>query len=257
MFLMNIKSNFNYKLFAEYLKANTIGSDIKIFDSLDSTNKEAWKMNLDSIKNGTIIMTSNQTDGIGRRGNKWFSSQNKSLTFSIIINKINIIHNISLLPLTIGVAIIDAIQSYANINCQLKWPNDIMLDQKKLGGILIESKKNKFVIGVGLNINTDYIEFDKSIKNKAISLKIFKNQKIIVEIILAQILNEIEKKMMSKNNLIINEWMNNCMHVNQNIEYHDSKSVIKGCFSGITDNGEAVIKINNTKKIISSGSLII
>ena len=257
MFLMNIKSDFNYKIFVEHLKTHIIGSDIKIFNSLDSTNKAAWRMNLDSIINGTIIITSNQTNGVGRRDDKWFSSHNKSLTFSIVINKPNIIRNISLLPLTIGVAIINAIQCYADINCQLKWPNDIMLAQKKLGGILIESKKNKFVIGVGININTDYEDFDKSIKDKAISLKMFKNKKIIVEIILAQILNEIEKKMMVKNNLIINEWMNNCMHVNKNIEYHDNKNVIKGCFSGITDNGEAVIKINNTKKIISSGSLII
>ena len=122
---------------------------------------------------------------------------------------------------------------------------------------LIESKKNKFVIGVGINISTDYIEFDTSIKNKAISLKIFKNKKNIVEIILAEILNKIEKKMISENNLIINEWMSNCMHVNQNIKYHDNQKIIKGYFSGITDNGEAVIKINNAEKIISSGSLII
>ena len=64
---MNIKSDFNYTIFAEHLKASTIGYDVKIFDSLDSTNKEAWRMDLDSIKNGTIIITSNQTNGIGRR----------------------------------------------------------------------------------------------------------------------------------------------------------------------------------------------
>ena len=78
---------FDYELFQNQLKTNFIGQNIKYFESTDSTNTQAWNLPNLKIDNGTVIIASEQTEGRGRRGNKWFSLNNKSLTFSIVLLK--------------------------------------------------------------------------------------------------------------------------------------------------------------------------
>ena len=107
--------------------------------STNSTNTAIYEMLLnDEVKIKDVLIAEQQTDGKGRRGDKWFSSKNKSLTFSFIINSEEL--SINKLSLLIGISIIKGIQKAANIRCKLKWPNDIMYENKKLGGVLIEKK---------------------------------------------------------------------------------------------------------------------
>ena len=91
---MNIKGKmFYHKIFELHLNTDIIGRNIKYFESAESTNQEAWKLIKENITDGTITVTKQQINGIGRRGDKWFSVPYKSLTFSIILNsKINSIN---------------------------------------------------------------------------------------------------------------------------------------------------------------------
>ena len=140
------------------LRTKTLGKVIEYYSQLDSTNEEAWEMIDEGVKSGTVIITDRQLSGKGRNGTKWQSKANRSLTFSVVIKPNNLSGSMSgVFPLLTGVAIVRALHDM-HIDGGLKWPNDIMVKGKKLGGILCESriqgKSIKWVvIGIGINVN--------------------------------------------------------------------------------------------------------
>ena len=242
---------FTYDMFNKHVKIKS-KYQIQYIESINSTNEYAWNLVANNIHLPAIVITKNQTNGKGQRDNKWFSSLNKSLTFSLIINENSQCDQ--LLSLKIGIAIIEAINKNINIKSHLKWPNDIMINNKKIGGILIEKKKNKIVIGIGINVNEDLSDMNSTIKNKSTSLKIAANLSIELEILLAMILNEFEFYYNQKNyKKIIKKWEENCFHINKNIKFYKNDKITNGKFLGLTKNGNAIINISGYKKIINSG----
>ena len=179
---------FESKYFTPNLTTKIIGQNLKYFKTTQSTNQEAWALNKNNIENGTVLFTKNQTNGKGRRGNEWFSKNNKSLTFSILLHKdIN-----ELLPLISGISVITAIKKYTDVKCQLKWPNDIIYNNNKIAGILIEKKNNTSVIGIGVNVNENKNDLNPNIIKDSISLALISGQTFILETLLAYIINDFE-----------------------------------------------------------------
>lgn len=138
------------------------------FNTLPSTNKYL-KDNYQKLDDFTVVYTDKQTDGKGRMQRKWFAD-NGSLTFSILL-KPNVQELlIPLISLVMGASVYLTISQY--INCSIKWPNDIMVNDKKICGILVEGVSSKkveaIIVGIGININQEI--FDEEIQYKATSL---------------------------------------------------------------------------------------
>ena len=174
------------------LQTSFIGRNIEYFSFTDSTNDDAFDLILnEDPKDGTLIITDHQRKGRGRREKKWVSSPGNNLTFSLILNKKVQCSN-ELFSIMSGIAVIKGINKFTGIECAMKWPNDIILNNKKIGGILIETKRNNpyLVIGIGLNVNEQEIPDD--LINIATSLRIEKKSSIQREPLLAFILNEFE-----------------------------------------------------------------
>ena len=243
---------FDCKLVQNQLKTTFIGKNIKYFESTNSTNTQAWNLANSNVDSGTVIIANEQTEGKGRRGNKWFSSNDKSLTFSILLLK-NIHERKSILALIAGLAIIKGIKKINDIPCYLKWPNDIILNRKKLAGILIEAKGNNIVIGMGINVNEDYHDFDSTIKNQSISLKMNEKKIIKRELLLAHILNQFELLYNNNNNKIIKEWLEYCFHINKEIQFHNDGKITKAIFKSINNDGCGILNIANKEMLISGG----
>ena len=243
---------FEYNIFEAHLKSTKIGHKINYFETVLSTNDEAKKYLNKDNQHGYVIVTKNQINGRGRRNNKWFSVPNKSLTFSIILNQ-NKIKNKELLSIMPAIAITKAIEKNTHLQCAIKWPNDIMLNNKKIGGILIETKSDYAVIGIGLNINEEYRDLNRSIENNSTSLRINKSPIIKLEMLLANILNVLEECCEQENQKLISEWLNYCGHINKKIKFYQNKNIVSGIFKGINQNGQAIIAINNQIEFISSG----
>ncbi|MAV64499.1 MAG: biotin--[acetyl-CoA-carboxylase] ligase [Pelagibacteraceae bacterium TMED237] len=238
-------------LFRSKLNTKKIAKKIYHIKITDSTNNQIYTMfQNEEIDIGDILISEKQINGKGRRGNKWFSSSGKNLTFSFILNSDSNNMN-NKIPLISGISIIKAIKQLTNLECYLKWPNDIIHDNKKLGGILIESKKNKFIIGIGINVNE--INFDKTIRDTACSLKTILNNTIERECLLAFIFNNFEKLLNEKNENIIKMWENKCNHLNKSVKFFQSNKLVTGKFLGLNINGEAKLKINDKYKAINSG----
>ena len=243
---------FDYNLYEAHLKTQKFGRYLKYFQSVSSTNQKAKAYVKNNFKHGYTLITKNQTCGRGRRNNIWFSVPNKSLTFSLMVNQKEF-NNTKLLPLISGLAIIKAIKEYSGIACKVKWPNDIILNQKKIGGVLIEKINDILIIGIGINVNEDIKDLDKSIKNMSTSLKVFNTDIIDLEIIFAYILNELEYFFYNTKIDFVNEWNKYCCHINKKIKFRNDNKITIGLFKGININGEGIINVDKQIKLISSG----
>jgi BirA family transcriptional regulator, biotin operon repressor / biotin---[acetyl-CoA-carboxylase] ligase len=251
---------FSLNLYKENLSTDVFGQSIKYYPQLDSTNTKAWELIPKIIENGTVVITDNQTGGRGRQANKWISIQERSLTFSIIMYPNALPNQINLYSLIAGLAITDCLIEY-DIHAQLKWPNDILINGKKVGGILCESKISggvikSMVIGIGLNVNETIAELPKEVHYNATSLMIESGKQYQAEILLANILNQLEHRIQDKNNIQLTNWEERCAHLNQRVTFRSGNENIKGVFKGLSSIGQAVITINNEEVIFDSGEIV-
>ena len=132
IFINLIQTNLTTKIF---------GHEIEYFTFTDSTNEDVWESLQDGIDEGFLVITDQQKKGRGRHGNNWLSEPGASLTFSFLIKPQLPMERIGLLSLITGVAVTEGISQFSQLDCKLKWPNDIILNGKKVGGILAESKQ--------------------------------------------------------------------------------------------------------------------
>lgn len=256
------------------------------YDIIDSTQLEAKRLiDANQISMSTCIVTKEQTSGIGRRGSRW-SHDFKNLAMSFITDS----HSINILPFLVAVSIGDVIMSLLpalSDKIKYKWPNDIMIDGAKIGGILIQKIENYSIIGIGINIVSPY--------KKSLSLSDFGVQIEPIDLV-QKICNEIISKISSVKNYgntkIINTWNNKCYGYGKmvsiceqksskslvlrnmkhskinNIENRDTiiselknkhsqlnKILCTGTFLGIDTNGNCIIKSTSETITFNTGSL--
>ena len=159
-------------IFAQLIQTNLrtkeLGKNIEYYNRLDSTNTEAWELVEEDKNHGTIVITENQLKGRGQKTKTWGMVPGKSLVFSLILTKNYPIDHSGLICLSVSLALIESLNK-RGLDAQLKWPNDLLIDGKKIGGILCETKIEKndiknMVIGVGVNVNESIAEHDESIQ---------------------------------------------------------------------------------------------
>ena len=138
----NIFDMFFTNLFEANLNVKNFAKETIYYTSTKSTSDDIWELYNETGQTNKLIITDNQTSGRGRKNNKWIAQPNKSLTFSFILKDIFNINDINLYSILIPVSIINGIRNFSNISLEIKWPNDIMYENKKVGGVLIESKLN-------------------------------------------------------------------------------------------------------------------
>ena len=134
--------------------------DIRLFVTLDSTNKYCKLLNTDSVEEFTVVWAGNQTAGLGQQGNVWVSEPYKNLTFSLILKPTFLsLSDQWLLSMTLALSVSDClIEILPNHNIAIKWPNDIYIGNRKVCGILVTNQITNGIIsqaicGIGLNIN--------------------------------------------------------------------------------------------------------
>lgn len=164
------------------------------YENLDSTQFEAKRLvDQNKIQEDTVIVTQNQTNGIGTHGRKWISQKDETITFTLVMKpdcKIELLDNITI---NIAKCIIDTLKEMYNIDLYIKKPNDIMFNNKKIGGILTESKIQDGIVKyifIGIGLNTNQTEFAPELKDIATSIKKefniqIDNQLVIIQVLIA------------------------------------------------------------------------
>ena len=176
------------------LNTKIIGRDIHHFDCLDSTMDIAFKLGINAAKEGTVVCAETQRKGRGRMGRIWASPKHKGVYFSLILRPNLPPNETAKLTLLSAVAVCEAIRDTTGLLSYIKWPNDILINDKKVAGILTEMDAEmdivKFaIIGIGINVNLKHA----FLPDKATSLKEEKGEVFSRVQLLQEILRKIEK----------------------------------------------------------------
>lgn len=150
-----------------------IEDNICYFEEVNSTNDEAKKLAYAGAKAGTAVVAYSQKKGRGRDGRKWYSSANEALYFSMVIRPKGEPEELKEYVRRAAEVTVKAVKEKLNVEIGIEWPNDLILDERKVGGILLESvtqgqKVAFLILGLGLNLNQE--KFPDDLKASAISL---------------------------------------------------------------------------------------
>lgn len=185
----------------ENLNTQYIGRNVIHYEKIDSTQKEIWrKVQKNMIENGTVIIADVQTEAIGTHGRVWYTEQKNNIAFSLIVFPNCNINKLENLTYDIAQIFVDIFKTLYSIDINIKLPNDLMVNNKKVGGILTETKLQgicvkELVIGVG--INTNQTEMSKEIKDISTSIKKEFDININNYSVISEFCNRLEKKIES------------------------------------------------------------
>ncbi|MFI4912475.1 MAG: biotin--[acetyl-CoA-carboxylase] ligase [Sedimentisphaeraceae bacterium JB056] len=257
------------------MKVNSVASSkYRLFnntitlESVDSTNNYIRRQIVDcdpAIRNGSVIIARNQTNGRGRKERSWYSGKNMSLTFSFLIDiTAKKQSEITTITLAAGVAVAEAMTQFG-LDCRVKWPNDIYVGNKKLCGILSETAylngKICAICGIGINVNLDNQALN-GIDSPATSIYAETTKKHKPDDILPVILESLDRWLtiwfQQPTSAIVNQWMKIAYGLGRGLEVVESdKKVDEGFFVGLGENGQFLLrKLDGTIREIWVGDII-
>ncbi|HXF11334.1 MAG TPA: biotin--[acetyl-CoA-carboxylase] ligase, partial [Desulfuromonadaceae bacterium] len=164
-------------LLARLGRTAVIGRDIRVFEQTTSTNDVIEKLARDGVNEGVVVFAESQTKGRGRLGRKWVSPARKGLWFSILLRPELRPQETTRLTVASATALRRAIASLTKLEPEIKWPNDILIDGRKVAGILTEMSAEldcvkHVILGIGIDVNQDTDDFPADLRKIATSLRI-------------------------------------------------------------------------------------
>lgn len=240
------------------LKTDFMGKEIIYFKEIDSTNLYA-KKNASKCREGTTIIADFQNAGRGRLGRSWTSSEGKGIWMSLVLKPEIEPGAAQIITIGAAVAVTESIFECFGIKTGIKWPNDIILDGRKLCGILTEMSSeidriDYIIVGIGINVNQEEIDFPAEIRNIAVSLKShvqdsqctdnFNRAKLLKEI-LYQFEDIYIKIINGKANDITDLWKKYSVTIGSRISVNTAKGIFEGVATNLTHEGRLVVKCND------------
>ncbi len=173
------------------------GHSFRYHDEIESTNVEAKALAVKGAPEGTVVVAEAQTAGRGRLGRRWTSPAGKGLLFSVILRPPLAMSEAHLLTLVAAAAAAEAIEKHVPARVAIKWPNDLFIGDRKTGGILMEVSGEQdevdwVVLGIGLNVNTEFGELPVALRRTATSLRMASGDTIDRSDVLASLLLSLE-----------------------------------------------------------------
>lgn len=237
---------------------------VKLFDSLDSTNAEAKKQIIKGNKQDLLIVSSHQTAGRGRLDRTWFSPDG-GLYFSLILKPRLGPESAPLTSLLCGVAVANGLQSIGIDHVRLKWPNDILVMEDKIAGILtelvsIDSLESWMILGIGINQNISITDFPDEIASRSTSVVRILERETSPESLLCPIINEIdrlfgivetEQSFIS----ILTSWKALSATLGRKVRINDGTRVFKGYAEDLLDDGSLLILTENGRETVTMGDV--
>ncbi|MFH1013030.1 MAG: biotin--[acetyl-CoA-carboxylase] ligase [Thermoplasmatota archaeon] len=243
-----------------HLHTSCIGSRLMFFPSLTSTNEYVNKMVKQQYPEGTVVIAETQTFGRGRKQRTWCSPKG-GLWFSLLLHPKLPPQKAMIVTMATSIALAEAIKETTGLEVRIKWPNDLLINGKKVCGILTElsaemDQIDYMIIGIGMNVNN---KLPDSLLHTAISLEQLTSQPISLMNLLIASLSLLDEWYMQvrKNNerLIRDTWLSLSDMIGKQIEVKQETSLMKGVVIGITENGGLLIETQEGTKQIVSGDI--
>lgn len=259
-----------------YLKnPNIKRHQIHVYKTLESTNQLAKKMAIEGSGHGTIVLSEEQTKGRGRLGRDFFSPREKGIYMSLLLQPSGTADEAVSITTAASVAVCRALSKLFGIEAQIKWVNDIFIDNRKVCGILTEAVCNfetgsieSIILGIGLNVTTEKDEFPQELREIAGSLAEYLQQKIGQESLLsipprnqlaASIIDEVFKiSEQLKSDDYISEYRSRCFILGKEIVVSRGNIKFQAKALGIDSQGGLIIeKSDGNQEILNSGEITI
>jgi BirA family biotin operon repressor/biotin-[acetyl-CoA-carboxylase] ligase len=246
------------------LRTRLLGKEMRLLESIDSTNSYAKQLLREGTLNGVLVATEEQTDGRGRLGRAWHSEKSANLTFSLILKNIAVDESLGLVPIAVGVAVVESIGASTRLKPECKWPNDILIDGKKVCGILCESipensKSVSVIIGIGVNVNQK--QFPPEIEHSATSLSIAAQREFDRAEILSSILNRLEPyiDLLSGGNPanILTRWRRYAPMLGKPVTLDQNGAILQGIAKDIDNDGSLIVETNGKTLHVVAGDVTI
>jgi BirA family transcriptional regulator, biotin operon repressor / biotin---[acetyl-CoA-carboxylase] ligase len=233
-----------------------IGWKMIHYERVTSTNDVLKSMTGHWECEGVVIAADEQTHGRGQHDRSWISAPGLGLYCSVLIKPHLHPQFCGLLSIYSAVAVRRALCAVAEVKPQLKWPNDILIEDKKMCGILIETSlighKFKYVIiGIGINLNHSLSDFTPELQSQASSLflctgKKYDRQQVLTSVVSAlQELSPLLEQTHKSKSKLIQEWLDHCSHLHRPVVVTTNGSSLTGTFEGLDECGQALIHTNN------------
>ena len=243
-----------------------IGSDIMFLPEIDSTNNLAKEHARNNAQEGLVIIAESQTGGRGRMGRFWHSPPETGIYLSILLKPNLKPDQLSLITLLAGVSAISTINELSHQRANLKWPNDILINNKKICGLLCEMTQKQgnslsVVIGIGINVNQTPEQFPENLKKTATSLRIVNGSPINRLTVIRSLLTTLDREyhffLTEGGSSVVKKWSLNTDLFGKKISVKRGAVITIGTAMHLDESGRLVLRRDNGHdEAIDSGEII-
>lgn len=258
------------RLINRLLRTNTFGRVIRFYRELESTNDIAFELAKEGASEGTVVIAETQTKGRGRLQRKWISPAGFNLYMSIIFRPSISSKDGNILTLVSSIALFETVNSYG-IKCRIKWPNDLLINRRKVAGVLTEmelaGERVEFVlVGIGINLNMtrgDMNGLMGDVSEIATSVREHLGHEVDRPEFAASLINLLEKWYQEFNtsgkSKIIDEWKKRWGDLDRRVRVKVSHNWIEGIAYGLDQDGFLLVRQDNgkTERIIAGDLTVI
>jgi BirA family biotin operon repressor/biotin-[acetyl-CoA-carboxylase] ligase len=250
--------------FQQGLRTKVFGRALLVFETIESTNMYAKTLASKGAEEGTVVIADHQTSGRGRFGRIWLAEPGSSLLFSVIIRPTFNADKVGLLPFFAAAGIALAVETTTGMQCECKWPNDILFHDKKNCGILLEStfQHNKLdyaIIGIGLNVNQ--MNFSGDLAGTATSLRKECGREFDRRNVFRQIMSSLESLYTDVSrgifDTVLTEWKARAALIGKRIKLTQTANIIEGVAIALADDGGLIVETGSGQRVFHAGDVTI
>jgi len=218
---------------------------------VDSTNERARELAMRGAPHGTLVTAAAQTAGRGRHGRSWLAPAGEAALMSVVLRRLD--ERLPLVPLAAAVAVAEACESLAPVRCEIKWPNDVWVERRKLAGILVEGRPQEgwAVLGIGLNVSTAEGEFPDELRGLATSLNAASGERTSPGEVLARLLSALEARLDTSPGEIVAAWRERDALRGQTVRWAEGE----GTATGIDDSGALMVETSSGRVTLDAGEV--
>ncbi len=264
--LVHPEAMYNQAEIANGMPTKIMGQHVHFYTSIDTTNNRARELAHEGAPEGTLVVAETQTAGRGRRGRVWESAEGSGIWMSLVLRPEIMPAQASVLTLLCGLAVAEALEEETGLLPQIKWPNDVLINGKKVVGILTEMDcemtQVHFVIpGIGINVNTK--EFPPELADIATSLYLESGKSFSRSRLVHAVMAKIEKHYMEFLHtksfaVLLVAYRKRCMTLGKEVEVRGTKTFLAQALD-VTEGGELLVRnlSNDKEEIVYSGEVSI
>jgi len=246
------------------------GDRLVFISTVDSTNTKAMSLALQGAEEGAVVLTDSQTAGKGRLGRRWFDRSGYNALTSTILRPLFPPY---LLVMIASLAVVDAVASICDVTATIKWPNDVLINGRKVSGILIETSRDRAgnivaIVGIGVNVNgqiTQLVESESaSLQTTATTLEAACSHEVSRETFIGHLLRAFEAMYLTlqqeaqasvataygtASRLVRERWRQHLSTLGRTIEVRQGDKILRGIAEDVNDSGELFLRCHSGEKV--------